>query len=259
MGYSDQYKGYRCLYPPTGKVYISRHTIFDEECFPFKDQYKHLVPLYETPLLKAWQAATSPPVHVQEEQITRFLSTPHQTQEAPDIVQQEVHNDDQGNQSDHSEAGDLDAVLPPAPPVVVPNSHPMQTRAKAGVHKPNTRYALLAPKSSGSLPKNITEAMKHPEWNNAVMTEMGNIHLLDTWSLVPQTEDMNVVTSRWIYTEKTKSRWYREEKKSQTGGKRISTRRRGGLSRDLQSCSQNINNSSDAYDCYCQRLAHKTT
>lgn len=44
LGYSSQYKGYRCLYPPTNKVYISRHVIFDEECFPFKDQFKHLVP-----------------------------------------------------------------------------------------------------------------------------------------------------------------------------------------------------------------------
>lgn len=28
LGYSNQYKGYRCLYPPTGKVYISRHVVF---------------------------------------------------------------------------------------------------------------------------------------------------------------------------------------------------------------------------------------
>lgn len=33
LGYSSQYKGYRCLHPPSGKVYITRNTIFDEECF----------------------------------------------------------------------------------------------------------------------------------------------------------------------------------------------------------------------------------
>lgn len=54
IGYSPQHKGYICLYPLTGKVYISRHVVFDEECFPFKDTYKCQVPVYDTPLLKAW-------------------------------------------------------------------------------------------------------------------------------------------------------------------------------------------------------------
>lgn len=54
LGYSPHYKGYRCLYPPTGRVYISRHVIFDEEVFPFKDQYKSMVPRYESNILKAW-------------------------------------------------------------------------------------------------------------------------------------------------------------------------------------------------------------
>lgn len=31
LGYSPNYKGYRCLYAPTGKVYISRHVVFNEE------------------------------------------------------------------------------------------------------------------------------------------------------------------------------------------------------------------------------------
>ncbi|KAJ8619993.1 hypothetical protein MRB53_028522 [Persea americana] len=37
LGYSDQYKGYRCLYPPTGRVYTSRHVVFDETNFPFQE------------------------------------------------------------------------------------------------------------------------------------------------------------------------------------------------------------------------------
>ncbi|GAA0171887.1 hypothetical protein LIER_25821 [Lithospermum erythrorhizon] len=34
-GYSPQYKGYQCLHLPTGRVYISRHVVFDESIFPF--------------------------------------------------------------------------------------------------------------------------------------------------------------------------------------------------------------------------------
>ena len=37
LGYSDQYKGYRCLYPLTGRVYNSRHVVFDETIFPFQE------------------------------------------------------------------------------------------------------------------------------------------------------------------------------------------------------------------------------
>lgn len=35
MGYSDRHKGYKCFYPPTRCMYISRH-VLDEEFFPFR-------------------------------------------------------------------------------------------------------------------------------------------------------------------------------------------------------------------------------
>ena len=33
LGYNEKYKGYRCLHPPTGRVYINRHVLFDEMCY----------------------------------------------------------------------------------------------------------------------------------------------------------------------------------------------------------------------------------
>ncbi|PKU87215.1 Retrovirus-related Pol polyprotein from transposon TNT 1-94 [Dendrobium catenatum] len=36
IGYSDTYKGYKCLDPSTNKIYISRHTEFNEHSFPFQ-------------------------------------------------------------------------------------------------------------------------------------------------------------------------------------------------------------------------------
>lgn len=54
LGYNEKYKGYRCLYPPTGRVYISRHILFDENVFPFATTYSHLHPHMVTPLLSAW-------------------------------------------------------------------------------------------------------------------------------------------------------------------------------------------------------------
>jgi hypothetical protein len=38
LGYSSVYKGYKCLNLSTNRIYISRHVIFYETTFPFKDQ-----------------------------------------------------------------------------------------------------------------------------------------------------------------------------------------------------------------------------
>lgn len=54
VGYTEKHKGYRCLHPPKGRVYISRHVLFDEDCFPYTDIYQSFLPQAETPLLSAW-------------------------------------------------------------------------------------------------------------------------------------------------------------------------------------------------------------
>lgn len=59
-GYSEQYKGYMCFHPPTGKVYINRHVLFDESKFPFSDIYKGKLSSVESPLLSAWQESFLP-------------------------------------------------------------------------------------------------------------------------------------------------------------------------------------------------------
>ncbi|KAJ4757139.1 hypothetical protein LUZ62_067514 [Rhynchospora pubera] len=38
IGYATSQKGYRCLHIQTGRIFVSRHVIFDENSFPFKDQ-----------------------------------------------------------------------------------------------------------------------------------------------------------------------------------------------------------------------------
>ena len=41
IGYSIMHKGYKCMDPKTGRVYISRDVIFDECVFPFKDLHEN--------------------------------------------------------------------------------------------------------------------------------------------------------------------------------------------------------------------------
>lgn len=55
---------------------------------------------------------------------------------------------------------------------------------------------------------------------SAITEEMGTIHMLHTWSLVPQTEDMNVlITSRWVFTIKLRLDGTVEKLKARLVGK----------------------------------------
>lgn len=56
LGYNEKYKGHRCLHPPSGKVYITRHAIFDEIQFSYTDVFRIFLPKASTPLLCAWQS-----------------------------------------------------------------------------------------------------------------------------------------------------------------------------------------------------------
>jgi len=54
LGYTEKYKGYRCFFPPTNRVYLSRHVLFDESSFPFIDTYTSLQHPSPTPMFDAW-------------------------------------------------------------------------------------------------------------------------------------------------------------------------------------------------------------
>lgn len=48
LGYNDKFKGYRCLYPPTSRVYISNHVFFYENLFHlvmYSDIFISMLPL----------------------------------------------------------------------------------------------------------------------------------------------------------------------------------------------------------------------
>jgi len=87
-------------------------------------------------------------------------------------------------------------------PVEKQPTHTMVTRSKAGIHKPNPRYALMLHKVSYPEPKTVTAAMKDEGWNNAMHEEMDNYKEAQTWSLIPYTPDMHVLGCKWVFRTK---------------------------------------------------------
>lgn len=66
LGYNEKYKGYRCLHPPTGRVYISRHLLFDESHFPYADVYSRFHKPTDSTLLSHWRMSN---LHYEEESV----------------------------------------------------------------------------------------------------------------------------------------------------------------------------------------------
>lgn len=61
---------------------------------------------------------------------------------------------------------------PPAPPLP-PSSHPMTTRSKAGIFKPKTPFSFstVLPFSLSPLPRTYSDALKDPNWREAMIQE----------------------------------------------------------------------------------------
>lgn len=83
-----------------------------------------IVPTFQRPLVTEPCAAPPPPVHI----------------DAPDLTNEDVQQD-----LLQTEAPAAQEVIENAAPALVPlNTHPMQTRPKDGIFKPNPKYGLTA-------------------------------------------------------------------------------------------------------------------
>ncbi|CAL1359087.1 unnamed protein product [Linum trigynum] len=89
----------------------------------------------------------------------------------------------------------------PPPPPPPPPRHPMRTRAKNNIIKPNPKYASVATSqvSPPTEPSSVKEALRHAVWRAALKTEHGALLANRTRDLVPRLPHYNVVGCRWIF------------------------------------------------------------
>ncbi|PKU60191.1 Retrovirus-related Pol polyprotein from transposon TNT 1-94 [Dendrobium catenatum] len=160
LGYSDAYKGYKCLDILTNKISISRHITFDENYFPFSNQHTQrpnaspdlppsfLIPTSILPNFTSVPSSQHKPVSQPNNTATNHYQTPS-------------NNLYQSSPVPHAE-------IPP------PQRHRMITRNQTGSLKPIQRLNLLH-SSSDSLPNNTpttyAAASKFPEWRAAMNEE----------------------------------------------------------------------------------------
>lgn len=81
-------------------------------------------------------------------------------------------------------------------------THSMTTRAKAGIMKPNPRYALLTVKSNYPTPRTLKQALQDEGWTNAMGTEMENHRVAHTWDLVLPPADVEPLNCGWVHKTK---------------------------------------------------------
>ncbi|GJR38914.1 ribonuclease H-like domain-containing protein [Tanacetum coccineum] len=232
LGYPTNHRGYRCLDMSTNKIIISRHVRFDEDIFPFGTERQSTPPTYDflLPIATSQPTAAPPPTQpiippshnlLRDPTISPTTpphnSLPHQTQHSPQphsptsatsspniaispITSQ--HHSAQATPLPQTHPVQFpDTQIPPATQPKPVSTHPMVTRAKAGIFKPLERMNYHVTTTS-PLPRSHTYALRDPNWKKAMLDEYNALITNGTWVLVPRPANVNVVRSMWIFKHK---------------------------------------------------------
>ncbi|KAD3068636.1 hypothetical protein E3N88_36516 [Mikania micrantha] len=237
IGYCSQYKGYKCLEPNTGRIFVTRNARFDETYLPTPlclllstthhppplpiqllaavTHFSRLPPLYPHPFLQTHPptSTTQPspptiPVTTQTETSPTVLIPIEPT--IPSTLPQTEPSNIIPTQTVASTVPQVPSLSPTAPTTTATSSHPMITRAKDGIFKPRHRADLAFTHSNRLLqslltttnPKGVKSASKHSHWIEAMNHELNALYKNDTWVLVRRPATHNVVGSKWLFRTK---------------------------------------------------------
>lgn len=213
LGYSLLHKGYKCLSLSTHKLFYSRHVLFDEQDFPFKQSDGSSSVLGsppEFPLFAPLQQRV-PPSTLSPQPVP----PPAPPSPLPPLLPSPSTQIDRSSplaaapmppQSPTS-AAPIPLLPPPVPLAVLASqpsnnnsSHPMITRSKTGSLKPRLYQTV----TSSSAPSSYSEAAKHSVWREAMSAEIDALLSNGTWDLVPRFKATNIIGCKWVFRIKTK-------------------------------------------------------
>ncbi|KAI0507419.1 hypothetical protein KFK09_013544 [Dendrobium nobile] len=200
LGYATSYKGYKCLNPTTGRIFISRHVTFEEDLFPFV--VSSPIPTTNSSQLHSNPHLLIPTSTIPAHTINTNLPNQHNISTPPQPLPHSIQ-DDHTSQSITNTITEIPNTTLPVPP---PPSHSMVTRSKTGSLKPKTIFNLIhTTKPITTDPTSYTEASKHSHWRTAMANEFLALQQQGTWCLVPPPIDTLILGSRWTYKTKKNS------------------------------------------------------
>ncbi|KAJ9547690.1 hypothetical protein OSB04_020233 [Centaurea solstitialis] len=209
LGFPSNHRGYKCYDTLNRKILISRHVTFDESSFPFSQtisspsRYTFLdSPIHPLVLNQLYHPDTR--VSVSSPISTSTQPPPHSNSHSQSPVPPSLPIQDHPPTSTQTHRL---AAMPTDTQTHAPHaSHPMMTRSKLGISKPNQRYALLHTSPSISpLPTSHVSALKDTNWRLAMQDEYDALIKNATWELVPRPKDVNVIRCMWIFNHKFNS------------------------------------------------------
>ena len=194
LGYSFNHKGYLCLDSATGRVYTTPHVVFDEHKFPLATT---------SPSTNDISDMVFPPAIITTSIPSPTCSSNHSAPPSstlPDISTSSYSTSSSELTPDSSILPELCPATPPSSSSPVPH---MTTRLMRGITKKKPIFDLSTVKVSE--PSTLKQALTDPNWTQAMDLEIAALHRNQTWDLVQQPSDANVIGCKWVYKLKHKS------------------------------------------------------